>query len=156
MKLRNKWLYVIAFMLLVTPFAFRVSTAWAVYLSDGASQNGNTGGWNLPADKGQCVTGIAADGTMTIDETIKSRPDCIARTWPAYSTQAACGSTSGHDSAFLGQHLCCQRWHTHLIERFGQDCRDVQSGSNSSRKNIRHMGACLYIFLAVYGKRFKG
>ena len=89
-----------AFMLLAIPFAFRVSAARAVYLSDGASQNGNTGTWNLPADKGQCVTGIAADGTMILDEAIKSRPDCIARTWPAYSTQTACGSTSGHDAHF--------------------------------------------------------
>jgi len=93
-------LYVIAFMLLVIPFAFRVNTASAVYLSDGARQNGNSGGWNLPADMGKCVTGIAADGILTIDESIKSRPDCIARTWPAYSTQAACGSKSGHDAHF--------------------------------------------------------
>ena len=83
----------------LTPFAFRASTTWAVYLSDGARQNGNTGGWNLPADTGQCVTGIAADGTMTIDETIKSRPDCIARTWPAYTTQATCGRP-GHTAHF--------------------------------------------------------
>ncbi|MFZ2197265.1 MAG: cytochrome c3 family protein [Thermodesulfovibrionales bacterium] len=100
MKLKNKWLYVIAFILLVIPIAFSVSTTWAVYLSDGASQNGNTGGWNLPADMGQCVTGIAADGVWTVDETIKSRPDCISRTWPAYTTQEACGSASGKEAHF--------------------------------------------------------
>jgi predicted CXXCH cytochrome family protein len=99
MKLKNKWLYLIAFMLLVIPFAFRVSTTWAVYLSDGARQNGNAGGWILPADKGQCVAGIAADGTLIIDKTIKSRPDCIALTWPDFLTQATCGRP-GHTAHF--------------------------------------------------------
>ena len=99
MKLKNKLIYLIAFMLLLSPFAFGVSTTRADYLSDGARQNGNTGGWNLPADTGQCVTGIAADGTMTIDGTIKSRSDCLARIWPVFTSQATCGKP-GHSAHF--------------------------------------------------------
>ncbi len=90
----------IAFILLVIPFAFGVSTTWAVYLSDGASQNGNTGGWNLPEDMGRCVTAIAADGTMIIDETIKSRPVCISRIFSVFKTQASCGSASNNRAHF--------------------------------------------------------
>jgi hypothetical protein len=44
------------------------------------------------------ATGIAAD-TWTVDETIKSRPDCIARTWPAYTTQEACEALQ-HEAHF--------------------------------------------------------
>ena len=156
MKLKNKWLYAMAFMLLAIPFAFRVSAARAVYLSDGASQNGNTGTWNLPADKGQCVTGIAADiGTMILDEAIKSRPDCIARTWPAYSTQTACGSTSGHD-AHSGQTPICPS-SSFPISLNGLDRTAVmcnQAAIAAGKTSGTSAPACL--LLAVYGKRFKG
>ena len=72
--------------------------AGAIYMPDYAVENGTTGGWNLPQDIGQCVNGIASNGTMTISSET-SRPDCIAHTFPAHSTSAACTSFTNAEGA---------------------------------------------------------
>src|SRR5208337_61657 len=55
-----------------------IGSAWAMYMADGAVQNGTTGGWTAPSD-GICVLGLHADGTMDVDTTITTRRDCQAR-----------------------------------------------------------------------------
>ncbi len=80
--------------------------ATAVYLPDGATQDPTSGGWDLPQDMGTCVTGINADGSLVIDSSRTSRPDCIAETFPAYTTQAACASTSNPGGAHFWAVTC--------------------------------------------------
>jgi hypothetical protein len=80
--------------------------AGAAYITDGAVQNGTTGGWDLPTDAGVCVTGIQAGGTLIIDDTIHSRADCIAKTFPAYTTRLACGNTVNADGAHFWANSC--------------------------------------------------
>ena len=89
------WVAVLA---LAMPLFF-TGTASAVYLPDGATQNATNGGWDMPSDMGECVTGIHADGTLNIDATIHTRPDCLAKTFPAYATQALCSSTANTEGA---------------------------------------------------------
>jgi len=55
-----------------------VGTASAKYQSDGAVQNGTTGGWITPYD-GICVLGLHADGSLYVDTTITTARDCQAR-----------------------------------------------------------------------------
>ncbi|MBI4653674.1 MAG: hypothetical protein HY752_01530 [Nitrospirae bacterium] len=107
MKFKPKLLFMAAFFVLAIPFVFAGSTQ-AIYLPDGAEQNGTTGLWDLPADRGKCVTGIAADGTMTIDATKTSRADCIAnlQSPSTYTTQALCGVTTNPDGAHFWASTC--------------------------------------------------
>lgn len=58
--------------------AMSAGTASAKYMSDGAVQQGTTGGWIVPSD-GVCVLGVDTAGNMTIDGTITTRRDCDAR-----------------------------------------------------------------------------
>jgi len=89
MQLKTKLLYLAVYFVLALPLIL-TGNAGAVYIGDGAVQNGTTGGWDLPADRGVCVTGIKPDGTLVINASITSRPDCIANVFPAYTTSAAC------------------------------------------------------------------
>ena len=90
MKQSKKLLLLAVFSALVIPLMF-AGTASAKFVGDTAVQNGVTGGWDLPADKGFCNTGIKRDGTMIFDLSVgNSRPDCIAKLFPAYQTSAAC------------------------------------------------------------------
>ena len=52
--------------------------AGAMYMGDGATQNGTTGGWNAPTD-GICVLSIDMSGNMVTDPSIKTARDCQAR-----------------------------------------------------------------------------
>ena len=71
----------------------------AMYQSDGAVQNGTTGGWTAP-DDGICVLGLHADGTMDVDTTIKTARDCQARLIPVTAVASndtlanVCGNSS--------------------------------------------------------------
>ncbi len=105
--LQNRKL-VLSAVLLVLAMCMTLLTgnAQAAYVGDGAVQNGITGGWNLPVDTGVCVTGIQSDGTFIVDSTIHSRPDCIAKTLPAYTTQSACGNTANADGAHFWASTC--------------------------------------------------
>lgn len=75
------------------------NSAKAVYLPDGyrAMPSGNGVAWYFP---GQCVNGIASNGTMTIS-TEKQVTDCVAHTFPSVTTGANCttfgtgGGTTG-------------------------------------------------------------
>jgi hypothetical protein len=90
MKQSKKLLLLAVLGALVIPVLF-AGTATAKYVGDAAVQSATSGGWVLPADKGFCVTGIKRDGTMLVDLSVgNSRPDCIAKIFPAYTTSAAC------------------------------------------------------------------
>ena len=82
MKLKDKLLYVAALMALLIPFAFMVSTAGAVYVGDGAIQNGTYGDWDI-TDYGVCFTGIKSDGTMDKERRGRGRgPPCVSGKFP--------------------------------------------------------------------------
>jgi len=68
------WFAVLA---LALPLMF-VGTASAKYQSDGAVQNGTTGGWNAPTD-GICVLSLDPSGNLVTDPTITTKRDCDAR-----------------------------------------------------------------------------
>jgi hypothetical protein len=104
MKRRNRLLYVAAFMVLVIPILLTANDTLAKYVGDNAVPDG-VGGWALPADKGFCVTGIKSDGTMIVDTSITSRPDCIANVFPAYTTQADCRTSDSAGANVEGSHF---------------------------------------------------
>ena len=54
------------------------ASASAKYMSDGATQNGTTGGWNLPSDL-VCIVGLHMDGTLDIAPGVTDSRDCIYR-----------------------------------------------------------------------------
>ena len=98
--MKQKYLMIIMSIVTLVVSSFIVAgSARAMYLSDGATQAASGGGWSLPADMGTCVTGIQADGTLITNTTITNKRDCLAYTFPAYTTQAACSSTSNTESA---------------------------------------------------------
>lgn len=108
--------------------ALSAGTASAKYISDGAVQNGTTGGWDLPADRGVCVTGIKSDGTMIIDPSITSRPDCIAKTFPAYTTEAACKTSDSAGANAEGSHY----WASTCVDGSGNgiSLKDLDRNAN--------------------------
>src|SRR5208282_6673121 len=77
MKFNNKLLLIAALFVLALPLVF-TGNAGAMYQSDGALENGTTGGWIAPNDV-VCVVGLHSDGTMDIDSTIHNDRDCEAR-----------------------------------------------------------------------------
>ena len=104
MKNFRKLLYVASLMALVILMLFTVSKSQAIYMGDNAVPDG-AGGWALPDDKGFCVTGIKSDGTMNIDLSVgNSRPDCLAKIWPAYETQTACRNSDSAGANVEGTH----------------------------------------------------
>jgi hypothetical protein len=84
-----KLLFTAAFIVLAMSLMF-TGTASAKYVGDNAVPDG-VGGWALPADKGFCNTGIKRDGTMLFDLAVgNNRNDCLAKIFPAYTTQSTC------------------------------------------------------------------
>ena len=84
-----KLLFIAAFIVLAMSLTF-IGTASAKYVGDNAVPDG-VGGWALPADKGFCNTGIKRDGTMLFDLAVgNNRNDCLAKIFPAYTTQSTC------------------------------------------------------------------
>jgi hypothetical protein len=77
--------------------------AGAMYQSDGAVQNGTTGGWTAPTD-GICVLDIHPDGTLDVDATITTKRDCDARlvavTGVTGLTATQCTTTAGNGTGF--------------------------------------------------------
>jgi len=104
MKTGNRLLYIAACIVLIIPILLTANDARAKYVGDNAVPDG-LGGWALPADKGFCVTGIKSDGTMILDLTVNSRPDCLAKTWPAYTTQATCRTSDSAGANTEGSHF---------------------------------------------------
>ena len=76
-----------------------VGTASAKYMSDGATPNGTTGGWNAPTD-GICVKSLKADGTMDVIPGITTARDCEAQIFavtavtPGDTLAGVCGTPS--------------------------------------------------------------
>jgi hypothetical protein len=103
MKLKNKLLYLAALIVLVIPFAFMVSTSGAVYVGDGAVQNGIYGDWDI-TDYGVCVTGIKSDGTMVIDPSKTSYPDCLTVIFPNDASLTSAALCTGDSDANGGSH----------------------------------------------------
>jgi hypothetical protein len=90
-------------MVLVIPFAFMVGTAGAIYVGDGAIQNGTYGDWDI-TDYGVCVTGIKIDGTLVIDASKTSRPDCLTVTFPNDASLTTSALCTGDSDANGGSH----------------------------------------------------
>jgi hypothetical protein len=105
MTQRKNLLFLTVLLFLAMPLIL-TGTASAGYLPDGATQDATSGGWDLPQDMGTCVTGINANGSLVIDSSKTSRPDCIAETFPVYTTQAACGNTSNAGGAHFWATTC--------------------------------------------------
>ena len=101
----KRFLFSAALLALALSVTMYAGNAEAVYVGDGAVLNPTTGAFQDPTD-GICVTGIQADGTFLVDSTVHSRPDCIAKTFPAYTTQAACGNTANSDGAHFWASTC--------------------------------------------------
>ena len=89
-------------------------TANAKYMSDGATPNGTTGGWNAPTD-GICVISIDASGNMVTDDTIKTARDCQARLVDVIANTSgaalsavcvAAGNTAGLNYAAPSSNTC--------------------------------------------------
>jgi len=102
MKLRTKMLLVGAFLVLAVPLVF-AGVARAVYVGDGAVQNGISGDWDI-TDYGVCVTGIKSDGTMVIDASKTSRPDCLTVTFPNDASLTSSALCTGDSDANGGSH----------------------------------------------------
>src|SRR3989304_4462746 len=75
MKLKTNLLYLAAFLVIALPLVL-TGNAGAKYMSDGAVQNGVTGGWITPNDMG-CIVGVHKDGTLDIAGGVTNRRDCI-------------------------------------------------------------------------------
>ena len=102
MKLRTKMLLMVAFLVLVVPLVF-AGVARAVYVGDGSVQNGTYGDWDI-TDYGVCVTGIKSDGTMVIDASKTSRPDCLTVTFPNDASLTSSALCTGDSDANGGSH----------------------------------------------------
>ncbi len=108
MKLQTKMVLMVAFFVLVVPLFF-AGVARAVYVGDGTVQDGIYGDWDI-TDYGVCVTGIKSDGTMVIDASKKSRPDCLTVTFPNDASLTSSGFVLRRFGRqwrlpLLGQHL---------------------------------------------------
>ena len=77
-----------------------IGSAWAMYMADGAVQNGTTGGWTAPSD-GICVLDLHSDGTMDVDTTITTKRDCDARLVPVPGANTTTGCTTASSTGYL-------------------------------------------------------
>ena len=102
MKFQTKMLFVVGFLVLVVPLFF-AGVAKAVYVDDGTVQDGIHGDWDI-TDYGVCVTGIKSDGTMVIDPSKTSRPDCLTVTFPNDASLTSSALCTGDSDANGGSH----------------------------------------------------
>src|SRR5271169_6926587 len=109
MYVKNYLKLLLVVLALAIPLMF-VGTASAKYMGDGAVPNGN-GGWLVPSD-GICVTGLAANGTLSTASTVTVKRDCDAlRVTTSGTTKAQCTTlgTVGNDGqvhAWAGGSTC--------------------------------------------------
>lgn len=75
MKLKTKLLYVAAFLVVALPLVLN-GNAGAGYLTDGAVQNGVTGGWITPNDM-VCIVGVKPNGDLDIADGVTNARECI-------------------------------------------------------------------------------
>lgn len=97
MKHNAKLLIIAAFFVLAVSFMI-TGNASAIYIGDGAVQNGTTGLWDI-GDYGKCVTGISSTGTIAKDATKTSRPDCLTKTYSAYTNAGTCLNFTNTESS---------------------------------------------------------
>jgi hypothetical protein len=75
MKLKTKLLYLAAFLVIALPLVL-TGNAGAGYLTDGAVQNGVTGGWITPNDM-VCIVGVKPNGDLDIADGVTNSRECI-------------------------------------------------------------------------------
>lgn len=75
MKLKTKLLFLGAFLVIALPLVL-TGNAGAGYLTDGAVQDGVTGGWITPNDM-VCIVGLHTDGTLDIADGVTNSRECI-------------------------------------------------------------------------------
>lgn len=75
MKLKTKLIYLAAFLVIALPLVL-TGNAGARYMSDGAVQDGVTGGWITPNDM-VCIVGVHTDGTLDLAPGITNSRECI-------------------------------------------------------------------------------
>ncbi|MFZ5997491.1 MAG: PKD domain-containing protein, partial [Nitrospirota bacterium] len=135
-------LLLLAALIAMVMVQFMAGTAGAIYVSDGSKQNGTIGAdgkvtnWDI-TDYGVCVTGIAADGTMSIDTSKKSRAACLTVLFPAYTTSAACTSfTNAENSSHYWASTCADASGNPIsmegFDRTAANCADL-GGTWTSR-----------------------
>ena len=74
MKKRNLMILLSIVALVVSSFMI-AGNVGAMYMSDGAVQDGVTGGWKVPTDF-VCIVGVHADGTLDIADGVTDRHTC--------------------------------------------------------------------------------
>ncbi len=102
MKLGTKMLVAGVLSILTIPLFF-AGIAVAVYVGDGSVQDGISGGWDI-TDLGVCVTGIKSDGTVVIDASKKSLPDCLTVKFPNDASLTSSALCTGDSDANGGSH----------------------------------------------------
>jgi hypothetical protein len=141
---------------LLAALAFSFSPAAAIYIGDGSKQNGTTDGsgnttnWDI-TDYGSCVTGIKSDGTMVIDATKTSRPDCLTVSFPALTTSAACvGDTDANGGSHYWASTCVANDGALIslkgLDRTNTMCNQaaVKAGKTSGALALKCTGAWVY------------
>jgi hypothetical protein len=142
MNTKSKILFPCLRLLLILSMTLTLD-AWAIYTGDAAVHNGVTGKWDLPLDRGSCVTGIKSDGTIVTDASKKSRPDCLTATFPndaALTGSAACVSDSDSNG---GSHY----WVSTCV---------AKDGTKISLSGLDRTGAMCEQAIAAAGKASQG
>jgi hypothetical protein len=152
MKPQTKMLLVIALLVLAVPLVF-AGIARAVYVGDGSVQNGTYGDWDI-TDYGVCVTGIKSDGTMVIDASKKSRPDCLTVTFPndaSLTSAALCtGDSDANGSSHYWANTCVANDGTKIslngLDRTATNCdqRAKALGKASGTMTSKCTGSWVY------------
>ena len=156
MKLKNKLLYLAAFMVMVIPLAVLFSTASAMYMSDGAVQHATNGGWQLPTDF-VCIVGVHTDGTLDVADGVTNSRDCIYLQTgtmnggtpfdlTGMTTQAACITAGG-----AGNDGAKHSWATSF-------CTKSLKGLDRTQKMCEGIGGTWITTgkCVAYGRQFKG
>jgi PKD domain len=156
MKISKTTLLLIATLFfLVTPLIFSGS-ANAMYMSDGATQNGVTGGWNTPNDM-VCIVGVHADGTVDVADGVTNARDCIYLQTgtmnggtpfdlTGMTTQAACTTAGG-----TGNDGAKHSWATSFCTKSLKGLDRTQQMCQGIGGTWITTGKCV-----AYGRQFKG
>ena len=148
--------------------------AGAMYMSDGAVQNGTTGGWTAPTD-GICVLGLHTDGTMDVDTTITNRRDCQARlvavtaVTPGDTLANVCGNasknTAGAKYAAPGSSTCVTVDGNGFIngaislknnDRTTQMCTALGGFGLANASGVKNTANSSAAYCLAYGWQFRG
>jgi hypothetical protein len=120
MRLTNRLLLLAALFALAIPLIF-AGTASATYMSDGATPNGVTGGWNTPTDF-VCIVGLHSDGTLDIADGVTDRHTC------QYLTKGTMNGGTPFDLSTMTS---------------SNDCTKVGTGANDGAKHAWATSICI-------------